>query len=301
MWHGAAVALGLCEMNGTQINSIHEAGAIDDKLLALRERLRGLGSLVVCYSGGLDSGFLLAVAHGVLGDRAVGLTATGPALAPREKEEARRLADRLGARLELVDAGEIEDPGYVANGPDRCFHCKTRLYVVAGQVRERLGLAAVANGTNVDDLGDYRPGLDAAKAHGVVSPLLECGFRKGDVREGARVLGLELWDKPASACLASRIPYGTSVTSERLAQVAGLEEALKDLGFVRVRVRHHETVARIEVDPEDIVRLASSPTREAVVEAGKKVGFHYLTLDLAGYRVGSHNEVLQGRHLKTIV
>ncbi len=272
------------------------------KLARLRERLREIGSLVVCYSGGLDSGLLLAVAREELGEaRVVGFTATGPALAPREREEAERLAARLGVRLELADAGEMDDPGYVANGPDRCFHCKTRMYVVAREICDRLGFAAVANGTNLDDLGDYRPGLDAAKEHGVVSPLLESGFRKDDVREAAHRLGLELWDKPASACLASRIPYGTAVTAERLAQVAGLEEALKALGFVRVRVRHHDTVARIEVDPGDIARMASSPIREAVVEAGKRVGFHYLTLDLVGYRVGSHNEVLDGRRLKTIV
>ncbi|MBI5533691.1 MAG: ATP-dependent sacrificial sulfur transferase LarE [Deltaproteobacteria bacterium] len=274
--------------------------ATERKLADLRERLKAMGSVLVCYSGGLDSGFVLAVAHGVLGDKAVAMTATGPALAPKERDDACALARSLGARIELVDAGEIEDAGYVANGPDRCFHCKKSLYVTAKRVAGELGLGAILNGTNLDDLGDYRPGLDAARQHGVLSPLLDCGFSKQDIRNAARLMGLSLWDKPAAACLASRIPYGTAVTRERLTQVAGFEQALKDLGLRHVRVRHHDTVARIEVGTQDIVRVATSPLRESVVEAGKQNGYAYITVDLAGYRTGSHNEVLDGRHLKTI-
>jgi pyridinium-3,5-biscarboxylic acid mononucleotide sulfurtransferase len=280
------------------------ASAISDetrvKLNQLQEHLANLGSVLVCFSGGLDSGFVLAVAHRVLGDRAVGLTATGPALSERERTEALAFAERLGARVELVDAGEINAPGYVANGPDRCFHCKSALYETARTVSGRLGLAAIANGTNVDDLGDYRPGLDAARQHGVASPLLDCGFGKAEIRAAARGLGLELWDKPSAACLASRIPYGTAVTQERLGQIAGFEQELKDLGLRTVRVRHHDTVARIEVDAQDILRLATSPMREDVVEAGRRNGYAYVTVDLTGYRTGSHNEVLVGRRLKTI-
>ena len=270
------------------------------KLGALRERIEAMGSVLVCYSGGLDSGFLLAVAHQVLGDRAVALTATGPALAAREREQACALAERLGARVVLMDAGEMQVPGYVDNGPDRCFHCKDALYVTAERVSRELGLGVVVNGTNTDDLGDYRPGLDAARQHGIASPLLECGFSKQEIRAAARMMGLSLWDKPAAACLASRIPYGASVTREKLEQIAGFEAALQDLGLKRVRVRHHDKLARIEVETCDIERVASAPMREAVVEAGKRHGYAYVTLDLAGYRTGSHNEVLIGRHLKTI-
>jgi pyridinium-3,5-biscarboxylic acid mononucleotide sulfurtransferase len=286
----------------TPMNDDLQSGdeSLDRKLKDLRERLKAMGSVLVCYSGGLDSGLMLAVAREVLGDKAVAMTAVGPALAPKEREDACALAGTLGARIELVDAGEIDDAGYVANGPDRCLHCKSSLYVTAKRVAAELGLAMIVNGTNVDDLGDYRPGLDAARQHGVASPLLDSGFRKADIREAARKLGLSLWDKPAAACLASRIPYGTAVTRERLQQVAGFEQALKDLGLRHVRVRHHDTVARIEVGTQDIVRVASSPLRESVIEAGKLNGYAYITVDLMGYRTGSHNEVLVGRHLKTI-
>jgi uncharacterized protein len=273
---------------------------LDKKVVRLRAHLEHLDSVLVCYSGGLDSGFLLAIAHAVLGNRAVAMTAAGPALAPAELQEASALAHELGARIELVDAGEIDDPGYVANTSDRCFHCKKSLYLTAKRVAAELGLAAIANGTNTDDLDDFRPGLDAAHQYGIKSPLLECGFNKSEIRRVARAMGLSLWDKPAAACLASRIPYGTEVTRERLSQVAGFEHDLKALGFARLRVRHHGAIARIEVDTQDIARLASSPTKEAVVEAGKRNGYTYITVDLAGYRTGSHNEVLVGKSLKTI-
>jgi uncharacterized protein len=265
---------------------------LETRVASLRSRVRALGSVLVCFSGGLDSALVLAVAHRELGERAVGLTATGPALAPSEREQAEAFARRIGARHELVDAGEIERAGYVANGPDRCLHCKSSLYAAAKQAAARLGLAAIANGTNLDDLGDYRPGLEAARDAGVVSPLLECGFRKADVRAAARSMGLAVWDKPASACLASRIPYGTPVTRERLEQVARFEQSLRDLGLRTVRVRHHESIARLEVDAADLGRVAASPLREAVLEAGKRAGFLYVALDLGGYRTGSHNEAL---------
>jgi pyridinium-3,5-biscarboxylic acid mononucleotide sulfurtransferase len=271
-----------------------------NKLRALRERLRTLGSALVCFSGGLDSGLVLAIAREVLGDRTVALTATGPALAPAERDEASAFARQIGVRHVTVDAGEIDNPGYVANGPDRCFHCKSSLYVLAREMLERVGVDWIVNGTNVDDLGDFRPGLDAARKAGVISPLLDCGFSKADIREIARQIGLRLWDKPAAACLASRIPYGTEVTRERLAQVASFEQVLRDFGLRNVRVRHHDAIARIEVDVHDIPRIATSPLRESVVDAGKRCGYAYVTVDLGGYRMGSHNELLPGRRLPTI-
>jgi len=270
------------------------------KLESLRGHLRGLESVVVCYSGGLDSGFVLAVAHEQLGSRAVGLTAAGPALAPAEREDAASFAAQLGAAHEVVDAGEILVADYVANGPDRCFHCKSALYRVAEQFRRDRGFTHVVNGTNLDDLGDYRPGLEAASKAGARSPLVDVGFHKSEVRAAAKTLGLRLWDKPAAACLASRIPYGTEVTPERLAQVAGLERDVKELGFRVVRVRHHDTIARLEVGADELARVVEPENRQKVYEAGKRHGFAYVTLDLGGYRMGSHNEVLEGRRLRTI-
>jgi uncharacterized protein len=274
--------------------------ALPLKLARLRELLRSLGSALVCYSGGVDSAFVLAVAHEVLGPRAVGMTAVSPSLAPFEKEAAVAVAAQIGARHELVESHEIERPGYVANAPDRCFHCKSELYDIAEAKRREWGLDHVLNGTNVDDLGDHRPGLEAAKNARVRSVLVELGFRKDDVRHGAQAVGLTIWDKPASACLSSRIPYGTEVTRARLAQIGGLEAELRRMGLRQQRVRWHavgqreaaqETaLARIEVAGAELAKAFE--LRDAIVEAGKRFGFAYVTLDLQGYRTGSHNEVL---------
>jgi uncharacterized protein len=271
-----------------------------DKLARLRKSLREMGSVLVCYSGGIDSAFVLAVAHQELGERAVGMTAVSPSLPESEKRDAERIAREIGANHRFVDSNEIERPAYVANGPDRCFHCKSELYDIAAQKREEWSLAAIANGTNLDDLGDYRPGLDAARNAGVKSPLVDAGFRKQDVRDAARLVGLDVWDKPASACLSSRIPYGNSVTRERLAQIGGFEAELKALGLRQVRVRWHDTIARIEIELSALEKLLAPGMREAIVAAGKRNGFTYVTLDLAGYRTGSHNEVLVGRSLRLV-
>ncbi len=270
------------------------------KLTALRARLADLGSVLVCYSGGVDSAFLLAAAHEVLGPRAVGMTAVSPSLAPAEREDAIALAKRIGADHRLVESSEIEDPDYVKNAPDRCFYCKSELYRIAAAKRVEWGLAAIVNGTNMDDLGDYRPGLEAAKNAGVVSPFVDLAFSKADVRAGAQAMGLPVWDKPAAACLSSRIPYGTSVTRERLDRIGGFEAALRALGFRQVRVRFHDELARIEVDPKELLRAAEPEMAAAIVAAGKRSGFRYVTLDLLGYRTGSHNEVLVGRSLRIV-
>lgn len=273
---------------------------LETKLIALRARLRELRSVLVCYSGGVDSAFVLAVAHEVLGPAAIGMTAVSPSLAPSEREDAVRVAARIGAEHRLVESHELDNPSYEANGPDRCFHCKSELYRIAAAKRLEWGLASVLNGTNVDDLGDYRPGLEAAREAGVVSVLVELGFTKADVRAGSAAIGLPIWDKPAAACLSSRIPYGTSVTEERLARIAGFEAAIRALGFRQVRVRYHDDLARIELDLAEIGRAAEPASREALLAAGKEHGFKYVTLDLGGYRMGSHNEVLVGRSLRVV-
>jgi uncharacterized protein len=270
------------------------------KLEELRRILRELGSVLVCYSGGIDSAFVLAVAHAELGPRAIGMTAVSPSLAPSEKEDAARIARSIGADHRFVESNEIEREGYVQNGPDRCFHCKTELYTIAEHKRIEWQLAHVVNGTNTDDLGDYRPGLEAAKQAQARSPLVEAKMSKADVRAAARLIGMDVWDKPAAACLSSRIPYGTSVTRERLAQIANFEADLKELGFRQSRVRWHDKIARIELDLTELPRLLEPGVRESVVAAGKRHGFAYITLDLGGYRTGSHNEVLVGKGLRVI-
>lgn len=270
----------------------------DAKLERLLEHLRGLESVLVCYSGGVDSALVLAAAHKALGPKAIGMTAVSPSLAPHELDDARFIAAQIGADHRLVESNEIDDPSYQANGPDRCFHCKSELYRIADAKKVEWKLAAVVNGTNTDDLGDYRPGLEAASRASVRSPLVELGYTKADVRACAQALGLEVWDKPAAACLSSRLPFGTRVTRERLARVGALEADLRALGFRRVRVRYHElanaeqAIARIELDEAELQRAASVEVRSEIVRAGKQHGFLYVTLDLGGYRMGSHNEAL---------
>jgi uncharacterized protein len=276
----------------------------DLHLERLRAIFREMESVLVCYSGGVDSALVLAVAHEVLGERAVGMTAVSASLAPAEKELAVSVAKRIGARHELVESNELDDPDYQRNGPDRCFHCKSELYDISSRKQKDWSIAFVANGTNLDDLGDHRPGLEAAKRAGVRSVLVEAGFHKEDVRRVAEIIGLSVWDKPASACLSSRIPYGTSVTRERLAQIGGLEAELRALGLRQVRVRWHavndrgDSMARVEVDQNEIT--AAFEKRETIAAAGRRYGFSYVTLDLEGYRTGSHNEVLVGRSLRVV-
>jgi len=287
----------------------------DAHLDRLRDIFAGMKSVLVCFSGGVDSAFVLAVAHEVLGARAVGMTAVSPSLAPEEKALAIRVAEQIGARHELVESHEIDDESYLANNPDRCFHCKSELYRLSTAKQAEWSIEHVVNGTNLDDLGDYRPGLEAARQAGARSPLVEAEFHKADVRRTASLVGLSVWDKPAAACLSSRIPYGTRVTRERLAQIASLEEDLHAMGLRQVRVRWHAlgangassatvgvedgAMARVEVAQAELARAFE--LREAIVAAGKQRGYAYVTLDLAGYRVGSHNEVLRGKALRVVV
>ena len=259
-------------------------------LARLRERLTALGRVVVAFSGGADSAFLAWVANDTLGRaRVLAATAVSPSLAPSELADCRSLADDWGLRWSRVDTDELGRPEYVANGGDRCYHCKAELLDVLGPLAAAEE-AAVVLGVNIDDLGDHRPGQQAARERGAEFPLVDAGFTKGDVRQCSASLGLRTWDKPAAACLASRLPYGTPVTVGRLTAVAAAEEALHRLGFRQVRVRHYGDLARIELDHPDLP--AAIIRRVEIVDAIRAAGYRYVTIDLEGFRSGSLNEVL---------
>ncbi len=260
-----------------------------DKLDRLRQRLASYESALVAFSGGVDSSFLVRVAHDVLGARLTALTSVSPTNPEADTAEAVRLARALGVRHVVVESNELEVPGYAANPTNRCYLCKDRLYdVCAAAARER-GIAAILDGVNVDDLGDYRPGLRAADEHGVRHPLVEANLRKAELRELSRALGLATWDRPASPCLSSRFPYGTAITVERLRMVARSEDALHALGFREVRVRFHGDVARIEVGRAELPRLLDPAVGARAAEAVRAAGFRSVTVDPEGFRSGSLN------------
>ena len=267
---------------------------LDARIARLRQLLAECDRAVVCFSGGVDSGYLLAEAVGVLGDRAVALTAVSPSLAPEEGAAARALAKQLGARHLLVETAEVDDPRYAANPVNRCYFCKTEVYGRAVEEARRLGIPYIVDGFNVDDRGDVRPGRRAAQELGVRSPLDETGFTKADIREAARRIGLPVWDKPALACLSSRFPYGTAITPERLTQVADCERVLREHGFGVCRVRYFGEVARIEVEPREVARLAGDAVLLRDVTARfRTAGFAQVEIDPDGYRTGALNRRVQ--------
>ncbi len=263
------------------------------KMAKLQSLLAEMEQVVVAFSGGVDSTFLLKVASDCLGaQKVVALTATSPTYPDFEYQQACELARELGVEQIVIESNELEIPGFADNPPRRCYHCKYELFSLCLEKAEERGFATVLDGSNLDDLADYRPGRDAVKELQIRSPLLEAGLGKDDIRALSRELGLKTWDKQAFACLSSRFPYGTKITVERLRQIDSCETFLRENGFRNYRVRYHDEIARIEVAPEEIQRLLDNQLRDSLVATFKQAGFTFITLDLQGYRTGSMNATL---------
>jgi pyridinium-3,5-biscarboxylic acid mononucleotide sulfurtransferase len=275
------------------------SAATQQKYDALRRILEEMKSLVIGFSGGVDSSLLLKIAVDALGNRALAMIGRSATYPTREFEEALALAQKIGARYEIVQTEETDDLKFRENPPDRCYYCKTELFGKLREIARREQIAWIADGTITDDLGDFRPGMRARSEGDVRSPLLEAGFSKDDVRELSKHLDLPTWDKPSFACLSSRFPYGTPILRENLTRVDAAESFLRDHGFRRFRVRFHDSsTARIEVDPLEIARLVQEPLRSELVSHFRQLGFTYITIDLQGYRTGSMNEVLSEEEKK---
>lgn len=265
---------------------------LQEKAGRLRQLLAGYRSVLIAFSGGVDSAYLAITARGVLGERALAITADSPSYPDAHRQLALSIARDFGLAHEIIQTAELDRPEYRVNPANRCYYCKDELYSrLSAMARER-GFAVVIDGNNADDRGDYRPGRQAAREHGVHSPLDEADLTKADIRELARAAGLASWDEPASACLSSRIPYGQEVTTERLRQIERAEAVLRGLGFRVFRVRHHDTVARLEIARAEMPRALDPGINAALVSQLKAVGYQYVSLDLQGYRLGSLNEAL---------
>jgi uncharacterized protein len=267
-------------------------GDLQAKEDALSALLRSFGSVIIAFSGGVDSAYLSYIGARELKDRALAVTGDSASYPTFQREMADSLVKRFGINHELIFTSEFDDPNYVNNPPNRCYYCKSELYSKLSSLAAERGFAFICDGTNADDVGDYRPGREAARQLGVRSPLLECGLTKAEIRELSRRAGLPFWDEPASACLSSRIPYGQIVTIEKLSMVDRAEEALRQLGFRQVRVRHHGDVGRIEIGEDEMPRALDGEMARRMAASLKSLGFKYAALDLEGYRTGSLNKSL---------
>lgn len=275
---------------------MNSANSIADRLVA---KLSELDSCLIAFSGGVDSAVVAKAAQLALGDQAVAVTGVSSSLASGELEVARRIAAAIGIRHETIATDEFNRPGYLENQPNRCWHCKTELYEQLGQLGKKLGIETLVNGANVDDTGDFRPGMKAATEHEVRSPLVECGIDKATVRQIARSWALEVWDKPATPCLSSRVVYGLDVTPERLQRIDAAEQLLRELGFEAVRVRyHHDDLARLEVNIDELPKLCEPDRRSKIAACLRELGFRYVTIDLEGFRSGSFQQLVSTEEIK---
>jgi pyridinium-3,5-biscarboxylic acid mononucleotide sulfurtransferase len=284
----------------TSLVSLGSAAKFDAAQLAAKERqlfdlLAGMRQVIVAYSGGTDSAYLAWAAHRVLGENAVAITADSASIPESHKRDAEAFARECGIHHEYIETHEFENPDYVKNDPNRCFHCKDELFTCLDAIARERGIEHIVYGVNVDDLGDYRPGQRAAKLHQVQAPLVDAGLTKAEIRELSRLAGLSTWDRPASACLSSRVPYGTPVTSQTVKTVERGEEEIRALGFRQFRVRFHGELVRVEIAKDELAAALTPEMAQAFVAIFKPLGFHYVTIDLEGYRQGSLNSVLKSR------
>ena len=265
----------------------------NQKFQALKELLSEMGHVIVAYSGGVDSAFLLKVAHDVLGDKAHGVLAISPTYPSREYEKAKEVARLIGARLRIINTNELEDDNFIKNPVNRCYFCKSELFTEISKIAKKENLQNLVDGSNYDDLGDHRPGMKALEELNVRSPLQEAGLTKSEIRTLSKELGLPTWEKEALACLSSRFPYGENINSEKLQMVDKAENFLRDNGFRNIRARHQNNTIKIEVDPDDIKLFFDDDKRNSIITYMKSIGYNYVTVDLEGYRRGSLNEVIK--------